>query len=573
MQSSNLAAAKYDSKLNQAHRVDLLEYEDTFILDINKNKRIFISGVKQEIMLPKINRQYSDAHSSSPVRVATHLPDATKRVTLRALKKAKGIKNYEKKNNDFSANAIGKVNWVNLTSKLARDSTKLTLKAPIANKSVDQQKKLPKLERESTFQQKLKPVSFKLPITDPSTTRTYESPKDEEKTEANDSKLNKNLVEGFFLPAASVDSYKYLDTLILKENVIDQVDCNKNQQKLSNSRSDIAEILAEVKNNTSNKSSQAYEKLVSLKKLNREQTSNKSTPNKPEPPEESDLKNRVTGEKTNNILLSPYLSSTRLGENMYGKPKTSKVTLKAKEPLAYGVDKKLTELRTNNGRWSPIKLKPLLNKNYNNIFDKFIFDDEKQIELFDLFKKLDRDEDGHLEFKIIESIYLKNFNKQLKSFFYQIYKALSDSTFFGVKEFFIFVHIIEQFNANTQQEAFWNSSRRAQIDSYWEYYNESDFRDFTAEINDYIAISEAVNFDMANMNVSDVLNVKIDASKRKLFERNINNLPALIGQLSRPIDGNSIIEKITNYILFIPLFIYMECTGLNMKFKKRIETF
>ena len=54
---------------------------------------------------------------------------------------------------------------------------------------------------------------------------------------------------------------------------------------------------------------------------------------------------------------------------MYGKPKTGKVTLKAKEPLTYPIEKKISDVTRSNGRWSPIKLKPLANKNYNNIFD------------------------------------------------------------------------------------------------------------------------------------------------------------------------------------------------------------
>ena len=60
MQTSNQTKAKYDSNLHhqqqqKAHRVDLLQFEDTFILDINKNKRILISGTKQDLMLPKVS--------------------------------------------------------------------------------------------------------------------------------------------------------------------------------------------------------------------------------------------------------------------------------------------------------------------------------------------------------------------------------------------------------------------------------------------------------------------------------------------------------------------------------------
>lgn len=53
-------------------------------------------------------------------------------------------------------------------------------------------------------------------------------------------------------------------------------------------------------------------------------------------------------------------------------------------------------------------------------WQKFVYDDERQNELFKIFKKLDRDEDGHLEFKCVESEYLKGFNKIQKSFFYQV---------------------------------------------------------------------------------------------------------------------------------------------------------
>jgi len=47
---------QYNGSVNT---VDLLEYEDAFILDINRNKRIYISGAKEALKLPQVTEDIS----------------------------------------------------------------------------------------------------------------------------------------------------------------------------------------------------------------------------------------------------------------------------------------------------------------------------------------------------------------------------------------------------------------------------------------------------------------------------------------------------------------------------------
>lgn len=49
----------FNYKNGTLNTVDLLEYEDAFILDINKNKRIFISEIKQDLVLPQVNSSFN----------------------------------------------------------------------------------------------------------------------------------------------------------------------------------------------------------------------------------------------------------------------------------------------------------------------------------------------------------------------------------------------------------------------------------------------------------------------------------------------------------------------------------
>lgn len=75
-----------------------------------------------------------------------------------------------------------------------------------------------------------------------------------------------------------------------------------------------------------------------------------------------ELKKKLLDETTNSLLFTPYLQAK---SQDYGVPMTSKVILKAKDPLNYSKDKKIAELSP--GRWSPIKLK--LMKQNNSVFD------------------------------------------------------------------------------------------------------------------------------------------------------------------------------------------------------------
>ncbi len=66
---------------------------------------------------------------------------------------------------------------------------------------------------------------------------------------------------------------------------------------------------------------------------------------------------------TTNGTLNPLVEA-KLNES-YGKPKTSCVVFKAKDPMNYSIDKTIDDLKSGSqGRWSPIKIKPP-----KNIFD------------------------------------------------------------------------------------------------------------------------------------------------------------------------------------------------------------
>ena len=52
---------------------------------------------------------------------------------------------------------------------------------------------------------------------------------------------------------------------------------------------------------------------------------------------------------------------------------------------------------------------------------------EKQNELKDLFKRLDSDDDGHVNFEILYSHFGNNFNEQQKTFFHQVINFKNES--------------------------------------------------------------------------------------------------------------------------------------------------
>ena len=68
-------------------------------------------------------------------------------------------------------------------------------------------------------------------------------------------------------------------------------------------------------------------------------------------------------EDTTTGSLNPLVEA-KLNDS-YGKPKTSNVIFKAKDPMNYSIDKTINDLKSGSqGRWSPIKIKPS-----KNIFD------------------------------------------------------------------------------------------------------------------------------------------------------------------------------------------------------------
>ena len=56
-EDDSTSISKFNNQFNVGSGVntaDLLEYDEAFILDTSKNARIFISGVKQDLILPQV---------------------------------------------------------------------------------------------------------------------------------------------------------------------------------------------------------------------------------------------------------------------------------------------------------------------------------------------------------------------------------------------------------------------------------------------------------------------------------------------------------------------------------------
>lgn len=80
---------------------------------------------------------------------------------------------------------------------------------------------------------------------------------------------------------------------------------------------------------------------------------------------------------------------------------------------------------------------------------------------------------------------------------------------------------------------------------------------------------ETIQFNVLSINVRDVL--KMRPANRNI-DRVLQGTPSLVAQMNRDITGHGLQEKITNYILFIPLFIYLECVGQNKQLAKRKDS-
>ena len=117
-------------------------------------------------------------------------------------------------------------------------------------------------------------------------------------------------------------------------------------------------LLRTSESNNSEKNCQAYEKLATLKKR-------MESGNKQDTPHEQDslnLKKKLLLESASSII--PYLSAV----GHYGKPKTSKVVLKAKE---HGRNEAAAAEKS---RWSPIKLNSVrAAPRTNGVFDVSMF--------------------------------------------------------------------------------------------------------------------------------------------------------------------------------------------------------
>ncbi len=74
---------------------------------------------------------------------------------------------------------------------------------------------------------------------------------------------------------------------------------------------------------------------------------------------------------------------------------------------------------------------------------------------------------------------------------------------------------------------------------------------------------EAIDFDAISINVYDVLKLKPENMEIK---KELAMYKPLMAQLNRPIKGYDQQEKLTNSILLIPLFIYLESVS-----KKKVK--
>ena len=75
-----------------------------------------------------------------------------------------------------------------------------------------------------------------------------------------------------------------------------------------------------------------------------------------------------------------------------------------------------------------------------------------------------------------------------------------------------------------------------------------------------------MDFNGKDLRVRDVMKSRAHVCMDKSFKSSSSNL---IGHMNRSIEGADMKEKIANFILFIPLFIYLECAIQNKSLIKR----
>ncbi|CAF0979227.1 unnamed protein product [Brachionus calyciflorus] len=244
-------------------------------------------------------------------------------------------------------------------------------------------------------------------------------------------------------------------------------------------------------------------------------------------------------------------------------PEISRAKLKSKTPIYYSPDENLRNLKTPVhiavGRWSPIKIRS--NKNLK-LHERFKIHSEYKM----IFNKLDEDKDGHLNFDALKFEFCRNMDQSQISFFYQIYDYLSEATYFGLQEFSTFYQMAEEFKRLDYKSTGY----------YWDIFISSDFEDYRKEIKEYINLIDHLDF-YRQVCIEDVMKLKIKNLDRGLFlsqqskmRMEVNKINQILDQRILGGDNDDNIEtKIVNYVLYIPIYIYLESFFKNKQIFQR----
>ncbi|RNA12938.1 serine arginine repetitive matrix 1-like isoform X3 [Brachionus plicatilis] len=253
----------------------------------------------------------------------------------------------------------------------------------------------------------------------------------------------------------------------------------------------------------------------------------------------------------------------KMARSSLKKPEISRAILKCKTPIYYSPEENIRNIKTpvhiSSGRWSPIKIRS--NKNLK-LHERFKIRPEYK----SIFNNLDEDKDGHLNFDSVKSQYCKNMDHAQVSFFYQIYDYLSEATYFGLQEFSTFYQLVEGFvQLDYKNTGF-----------YWDIFISSDFEDYRKDIKDYINLIDQIDFE-SDVNIEDVMRTKIKSldtltfnSQQSKMKMEANKINQILNQKIKGSRNDKDLEtKLVNFILYIPVFIYLESFFKNKQIFQR----
>lgn len=172
---------------------------------------------------------------------------------------------------------------------------------------------------------------------------------------------------------------------------------------------------------------------------------------------------------------------------------------------------------------------------------------------------MDSDDDGHLEYQIIDDSYCQSLKPSQKSFIYQLYQILSEPNYFGLKEFFSLVLILEQIQKL-------NTSK---LENYWEHFNQTDFESYKDDIKEFIKLIDLHDL-KGTLRIGDVIKAKNrNFDSDRFFKNSRYQIQNILTQLRFQIEGDDLPSKMSSYILLIPLYIHLECLIRNKTLIKR----